>query len=617
MRPLRLLGLSTLVFITLLVVIFANYYQRYLDSKAATLEFAVTESQTQLNHIKSEFALLRGRLIAASRLLANSQPLNDYLSYPEEDSRTVLYNFWLNVADKQEWFSSIQVLGLEGQVLLAIDDLNGSKQADAGSHQAHNDVAEYFDYLINIPDGQLATWGIETSYQYGGETQLSPSLKIMMPLVYRDQRLAYLVIDIDLEQVSSRLAFSTDPTLVADLISGDGQFVNPLSRYKRADLFATQYPNFWQAMQSNPEFGYRIQNGALSIYAFVGVVSEPALYAVIHMSPEQLAQRAEQDISAIVQEAMFVVVLLLIILLPTTYLVFISSKKSLESKLAMAALEGVSAVMITDEYERTVLVNREFTRLTGYGEAHAKGRAMLDALLGAEGSDVYSKIEAELAGDRLWEGELVLTKRDGGSVAVICRIQADLSRRGDLNYYIFSFVDIDQRKRLEDQLRILSERDDLTGLWNRRKFESELDRVASLIERYPESPTYCLALIDIDHFKRINDQQGHDEGDRTIRDVAQVITRSVRDTDFVARVGGEEFALILPHTTLSEAQSLLERVLMSVANEPKLKVTVSIGYTDMTSDRQRSYKWADIALYESKALGRNRVSQCLSNEEYM
>lgn len=617
MRPLRLLGLSTLVFITLLVVIFGNYYQRYLDSKAATQELAIAESQTQLNHIKNEFGLMRGRLISASRMLAQSQTLNDYLRHPNEDSRTVLHDFWLAVAEGQEWFSSIQVLNLEGQVMLDIDYLNDGEETKLVSRQLQDGAAEYFDYLSNIPNGQFATWGIETSYQYGNEVRLSPSLKIMMPVTHREQRLGYLVIDIDLEQVTSLLTFSPDPTLVADLIIGDGQYVNPRSRHKRVTLFASQYPSFWQTMQANPEFGYQLHDGTLSVYAFVGVVSEPALYAVIQVSSEQLAQRAEQDISGIVQEAMFVVVLLLIILLPTTYLVFISSKKSLESKLAMAALEGVSAVMITDEYERTVLVNREFTRLTGYGEAHAKGRAMLDALLGAEGSDVYSKIEAELAGDRVWEGELVLKKRDGGSVAVICRIQADLSRRGELNYYIFSFVDIDQRKRLEDQLRILSERDDLTGLWNRRKFESELDIAASLIERYPESQAYCLALIDIDHFKRINDQQGHDEGDRTIRDVAQVITRSVRDTDFVARVGGEEFALLLPHTTLSEAQSLLERVLMSVANEPKLKVTVSIGYTDMTSDRQRSYKWADIALYESKALGRNRVSQCLSNEEYM
>lgn len=93
------------------------------------------------------------------------------------------------------------------------------------------------------------------------------------------------------------------------------------------------------------------------------------------------------------------------------------------------------------------------------------------------------------------------------------------------------------RKELEVRLRVLSERDSLSNLWNRRKFEEQLAYYSRLVERYPNEATTCLALVDIDNFKRINDELGHDEGDRVIASVAKLLQDSLRSTDFVARVG--------------------------------------------------------------------------------
>lgn len=142
----------------------------------------------------------------------------------------------------------------------------------------------------------------------------------------------------------------------------------------------------------------------------------------------------------------------------------------------------------------------------------------------------------------------------------------------------------------------------MTGLWNRRKFEEQLTHYANIVERYPDTPTTCLALFDIDHFKRINDERGHDEGDKVICSVAETLLREVRTTDFVSRVGGEEFAVIMPHTTVKEAEVVLNRLRVAVQLRSNMTVTVSAGYSDLTADRTRSYKCADIALYESKAL---------------
>ncbi|MGU3846370.1 GGDEF domain-containing protein, partial [Vibrio diabolicus] len=100
-----------------------------------------------------------------------------------------------------------------------------------------------------------------------------------------------------------------------------------------------------------------------------------------------------------------------------------------------------------------------------------------------------------------------------------------------------------------------------------------------------DSPPACLALFDIDHFKRINDELGHDEGDKVICSVAETLLKEVRSTDFVSRVGGEEFAVIMPHTTLEEAEVVLNRLRVAVQLRSDRAITVSAGYSDLTSDR--------------------------------
>ncbi len=168
-----------------------------------------------------------------------------------------------------------------------------------------------------------------------------------------------------------------------------------------------------------------------------------------------------------------------------------------------------------------------------------------------------------------------------------------------------------------DALVELSSRDALTGLANRRAFELALAREVDRVARSGE-PALLLAL-DIDHFKRVNDSHGHAAGDQVIRAVAQALLDSVRPMDLVARVGGEEFAIILPNCASSFGQTVAERVrrrveLASVAIGPRAKavsVSVSIGGAFAPQwVRSTPTLWkerADQQLYLAKAQGRNLV----------
>jgi diguanylate cyclase (GGDEF)-like protein len=167
------------------------------------------------------------------------------------------------------------------------------------------------------------------------------------------------------------------------------------------------------------------------------------------------------------------------------------------------------------------------------------------------------------------------------------------------------------------RLRAESERaftDPLTGLANRRAFDERMDHVLNTIDRYGGSVS--LILVDLDHFKRVNDGYGHDAGDEVLKAVAQTVAGSVRTIDLAARFGGEEMAILLPRTGLEGARELAERLRRSVANRVisvrgrELRVTASFGvacYPETSEDKRTLFTNADAALYEAKASGRNQV----------
>jgi diguanylate cyclase (GGDEF)-like protein len=154
--------------------------------------------------------------------------------------------------------------------------------------------------------------------------------------------------------------------------------------------------------------------------------------------------------------------------------------------------------------------------------------------------------------------------------------------------------------------------DGLTGIHNYRHFQESLHAEVSRAERYGDH--FCLLMMDLDHFKAVNDTIGHQKGDDVLRAVAGVLRSCSRESDYLARYGGEEFTMILPRTTLDEAETLAERIRASVATldpgHPDLHVTMSIGvsaFPESAKDSDGVLGAADAALLRAKAGGRNRV----------
>jgi len=185
---------------------------------------------------------------------------------------------------------------------------------------------------------------------------------------------------------------------------------------------------------------------------------------------------------------------------------------------------------------------------------------------------------------------------------------------GESEYCVTQVIDISERKRFEAQLHYLADHDPLTGLHNRRAFEAQLELVAD--QSHTAGRRGALLALDLDGFKVVNDRFGHAVGDELVAQIGGLLRQSVRENDFIARIGGDEFAIIVNDCSVAEAISVAEKVLEAVrtrsavvTQDATARVTTSIGITLFGPDANRSGAElaveADVAMYDAKAEGRN------------
>jgi diguanylate cyclase (GGDEF)-like protein/PAS domain S-box-containing protein len=197
-----------------------------------------------------------------------------------------------------------------------------------------------------------------------------------------------------------------------------------------------------------------------------------------------------------------------------------------------------------------------------------------------------------------------------------CRVAISLVRDdNDLPAFFVSHVnDVTESRRIEAELVRLANTDPLTGVANRRPFLSRLHEELARVRRYGTQAS-CL-MLDFDHFKQVNDRWGHSSGDALLQHFSQLCAERLRITDLLGRLGGEEFAILMPETAQAGAVALAEQLREWVTSHPlqlgaqRIPFSISIGVTELTaSDDSPDQVLArvDAALYHAKALGRNRV----------
>ncbi|MEK6743286.1 MAG: diguanylate cyclase [Nitrospirota bacterium] len=295
---------------------------------------------------------------------------------------------------------------------------------------------------------------------------------------------------------------------------------------------------------------------------------------------------------------------------------FRAEQKALEKDLYVRAIiERVSDAIITvDEKNRVESFNPAAERIFGFAAAEVAGKDITPMVPALGTGETLPVREDLLAGRRR---EVLGIRRDGSAFPAECSV-SDMWLDGRVRL-IVSVKDITDQKELEKVLREQAVLDGLTGLYNKRALVGILNDEVGRSRRYHR--TFTIILLDIDHFKNVNDTYGHPAGDEVLKGVASLINAGVRSQDKTARYGGEEFAVILPETDGAGGLVVAERLRRNIAAHPfkvqdhrgsetDISVTMSLGVALFPQDGDASealISAADRALYEAKNTGRNCV----------
>jgi diguanylate cyclase (GGDEF)-like protein/PAS domain S-box-containing protein len=288
------------------------------------------------------------------------------------------------------------------------------------------------------------------------------------------------------------------------------------------------------------------------------------------------------------------------------------NRKNLEN-LELVFNTSPDAILLTRLNDGRILrVNDGFTVLTGYTRADVQNRSTLDIHLWKDPAERETLMKLLADKDTVENYEIALERKDGGVMVGLISGRVILV---DGEAQMISITrDITERKLLQERIQQQAITDDLTGLFNRRHF---MERAALELKRAQRlKRDLALAMIDLDWFKRINDTYGHVAGDQILVAFVQAIRVQVREIDLIARFGGDEFIVLFPETTDSQAAEVVERMRLSLASGAvdqsgtAVELSLSAGIAQLGEEAKTLdalIQRADKMLYRAKLLGRNRV----------
>jgi diguanylate cyclase (GGDEF)-like protein/PAS domain S-box-containing protein len=276
---------------------------------------------------------------------------------------------------------------------------------------------------------------------------------------------------------------------------------------------------------------------------------------------------------------------------------------------------ATSLIVVADPHGSLVRWNRACEQLLGYTAAELdEPRALLDLVPREERAIAEAALEALAAGESPVRTEFHWRTRDGELRLIEWSNTALTGSDGSVTHVVGTGIDVTEVRRwaaeravAEEQLRYIADHDGLTGLYNRRRFEQELDRHIVHGRRYGMDG--ALLVIDLDRFKQVNDGHGHRAGDRVLAEVAAVLRRRLRQSDILARFGGDEFAVLMPHGGVAEAAELANLVVNAVRHDvstPAGPLDASVGWAlfeDAMTSSDEVLSRADDAMYADKAGG--------------
>lgn len=614
-----------------------------LYQKERTDEMKQTR-QTMDDHINHERQTIENALgLIASDLfvLANHHALAEVIKNRGSDKYyPVLQQEFLDFARYKEIYDQIRLIDASGQELLRINYNNGNATAIPKSALQNKSDRYYFKETMELSKNDIYISPFDLNMEHGlVETPRKPVIRIATPVIdRRGTRHGIIVLNYlghNLLGMMGRL--NKSQTSVAMLLNSDGYWLKSLRPedewgFMFADghgkTMAVYYPQAWAALQRS-ESHYLSDEGLFTFdKVFPLKYLQPAnftvaaphksrLWYVAFFIPASelfpLSSRLSERLIWINLAALLLWALVSWSLAHTTHRKRLAEAALMENAMRMQEVVKTvfDGIITTNGTGIIRSFNPAACRIFGYQEEEVIGQH-INLLIPEEyfsGHDYdITRVQVQLKGPREVNG----LRKDGTSFPMAIGIAA---KQKDGKWLITAVCrDITEQKQLQDKLKHMAITDELTGLHNRFYLNERLHQSFRHAVRY--RMPLSLMVLDVDNFKSINDQHGHGAGDAYLASFAKLLTDSCRDTDTICRYGGEEFVIMLPETSLEQAEQLATRLLKATRqmqvmhDDTVITTTTSIGISNLEPESMENeeelVKQADAALYRAKRAGKNR-----------
>ncbi len=291
----------------------------------------------------------------------------------------------------------------------------------------------------------------------------------------------------------------------------------------------------------------------------------------------------------------------------------VTEGKALQTQVQLAArvcAQARDGVMVTNQQHQIVMVNQAFSDMSGYSEGEVLGKNPRQFLASQRHDEAFHRAMAEaISSQGEWQGEIWNQRKDGTQYPLWLTVSVLRNARGEDCNYVSMFNDVSEQKAANERINWLSHFDALTGLPNRKLLADRCtrDMDAARTGGHP----LAMMVLGVDHFKTINDTQGHTVGDEVLKQFALRVSEALEERDTVARIGGDEFVALLRADTSDDAVDLAGR-LTRIVSQPywihnsEVNVTASIGvamYNCDGQDFETLFKSAQVAMHQAKQLG--------------
>jgi len=569
--------------------------------------------------ITKKFTILKEKIRDIDNIvksISKNPTMKIYLQTKDQHKLYELNNIFLSIAGINTKIMQLRYIDKNGMEVVRVDRTNEQDEPFLvkDSQLQNKKNRDYFQSVAQIQDQKIWHSKFNLNIEHGKiEIPYRPTLRVAQPLFNKNNEFDGIII---VNMLTTNLFDSIRSSSAFEhfIIDKNGNYImHPDDQYsfnKYKGISRTLRQDFSKdAIQllSHP-------NRCDSCYVYpLNDILNNEDKAIMVLKPKESYQDALLYDKL---KATFYIILLSI--LASLIMAFYASIRpaQLQKALLLANDELKRFASILDKYvvstkttkDTTILeVSNAFENASGYRKDELIGKPMSIIKHPNTPKEFFKKSWETILNKGEWSGEIQNRKKDGTDFWLEQNIIAVKDDQGEIESFVSVGQDITSKKELEK----LSSIDKLTGVLNRRKLDEFLEYEISMAKRYIKN--LSLVIVDIDYFKSVNDQYGHQMGDKVLFEVTKIISKHIRATDIFGRFGGEEFLLICPETDEKQAFILAEKLRTEIANYNFDKIgqkTISLGISQFTSDdtAETLIKKADIALYESKNNGRNQAT---------